>query len=64
MKKTIVLLCMAAGLLSCAKEIAPQEEPAAGVPMKFEISVAETKATNIFKTGETNGHYVDSKARD
>ena len=30
----------------------------------IEIRHAETKATNIFKTGETNGHYVDSKARD
>ena len=37
---------MAAGLLSCAKEMtAPQEETAsAGVPVKFEISVAGTKA--------------------
>lgn len=43
MKKTIALLCLAAGLLSCAKEMVPQEESAAGVPMKFEISVAQTK---------------------
>ena len=55
MKKTIALLCMAAGLLSCAKEIAPQEEPAAGVPMKFEISVAETKAT---KTAWADGDII------
>ena len=27
------------------------------------IRNAETKATNVFKTGETNGHYVDSKPR-
>ncbi|MBO6045546.1 MAG: VWA domain-containing protein [Bacteroidales bacterium] len=30
----------------------------------IEIRHAETKATNIFKTGETHGHYVDSKARE
>ena len=27
------------------------------------IRNAETKATNVFKVGETNGHYVDSKPR-
>lgn len=54
MKKTIALLCLAAGLLSCAKESTPQEEPAAGVPVKFEISVAETKsvAKSDWETGD------------
>lgn len=44
MKKAILLLCLAAGLMSCAKETAPKEKPSAGVPMTFEISVTETKA--------------------
>ena len=46
MKKTLFYLCLAAGLLSCAKETVPQEQTAAsaGVPVKFEISVAGTKA--------------------
>ncbi len=46
MKKILFYLCMAAtaGLLSCTKEMTPREEPSAGVPMNFEISVAETKA--------------------
>ena len=44
-KKTLFYLCLAAGLLSCAKELTPQEETAsAGVPVKFEISVSGTKA--------------------
>ena len=45
MKKAFILLCLAAGLLSCAKEIAPQEETK-GVPMTFEFSVdGQTKAS-------------------
>ena len=46
MKKAILLLGLAAALLSCTKEPEPvgTQEPATGVPMKFEISVAETKA--------------------
>lgn len=55
MKKTIALLCMAAGLFSCAKEIAPQEESAAGVPVTFEINVAETKAA---KTAWADGDKI------
>lgn len=45
MKKTIMFLIMAAGLLSCAKEMIPASEKApAGVPMTFNITVTETKA--------------------
>ena len=46
MKKTLFFLCLAVtvGLLSCTKEMTPREEPSAGVPMNFEISVVETKA--------------------
>ena len=46
MKKTLFFLCLSVtvGLLSCTKEMTPREEPSAGVPMNFEISVAETKA--------------------
>lgn len=44
MKKTILFLCLAAGLLSCTKEQAPRQE-SAGNPMRFEISVAGTKAS-------------------
>ena len=43
MKKAIIILC-ALGLLSCAKEPVEPQEAAAGLPMKFEINVAETKA--------------------
>lgn len=43
MKKAFLLLCMAVGLMSCAKEpVVSQEET--GVPMNFNISVTETKA--------------------
>ena len=45
MKKTIMFLIMAAGLLSCAKEMIPAPEKApAGVPMTFNITVTGTKA--------------------
>ena len=46
MKKNLFFLFLTAafGLLSCTKEMTPQEEPSTGVPMSFEISVAETKA--------------------
>jgi hypothetical protein len=45
MKKTFLLICLAAGLLSCTKELTPQEETPAGVPMNFEITVTGTKAS-------------------
>lgn len=45
MKKIVLLLIMAAGLLSCTKELAPQEEAPAGVQMKFEFNIAGTKAS-------------------
>ena len=45
MKKTFLFLIMAAGLLSCAKEMTPAPEQApAGVPMSFNITVTGTKA--------------------
>lgn len=47
MKKTSLLICLAAVLLSCAKEaINPQEENTRneGVPMTFNLTVLETKA--------------------
>ncbi len=47
MKKAFLLICMAAGLMSCAKEVLnPQEEntPKDGVPMTFNVTVLETKA--------------------
>ena len=37
---------MVAGLLSCTKEMTGLQEETAGVPMTFEITVAETKATS------------------
>ena len=44
MKKTFLLICLAAGLLSCTKELTPREEAPDGVPMNFEINIAGTKA--------------------
>ena len=45
MKKTIALLCLAAGLLSCAKEPTPaSEKNPTGKPVTFEINVQQTKA--------------------
>ena len=55
MKKAFIFLCLAAGLLSCAKEIAPQEETK-GVPMTFEFSVdGQTKAS---KTAWTDNDVI------
>ena len=44
MKKIVLLLLVAAGLLSCAKEMMLQEKTSTAAPMKFEINVAGTKA--------------------
>lgn len=47
MKKAILLLCMAAGLISCAKDILDNEKDNTqkeGVPMTFNVTVLETKA--------------------
>jgi len=47
MKKAILLLCMAAGLMGCAKEILDTEKDNTrkeGVPMTFNVTVLETKA--------------------
>lgn len=58
MKKTLFYLCLAAGLLSCAKETAPQEETLAGVPVKFEISVTGTKANEIAQEDWAEGDAI------
>jgi len=56
MKKTFLFLIMAAGLLSCAKEMTPAPEKApSGVPMSFNITVTGTKAE---KTNWANGDVV------
>ena len=55
MKKTIIILCMAAGLLSCAKESIITHEKEAGTPVSFEISMPETKAA---KTAWASGDIV------
>ena len=58
MRKTLVLMCLAAGMLSCAKEsLVPAEENTepAGVPVSFNISIAETKAD---KTAWADGDVV------
>ena len=44
MKKAILLLCMAAGLLSCKEDFTPQNEATSGTPISFKINVLETKA--------------------
>ena len=46
MKRTLYLLiCLAAGLLSCSEEkTLPEEASQAGVPMTFHVTVLETKA--------------------
>ena len=45
MKKTLLYLIMAAGLMGCAKEMVPaSEENQTGKPMTFEINVQQTKA--------------------
>lgn len=45
MKKTLLYLILAAGLVGCAKELNPAtEETSAGNPVTFEINVQQTKA--------------------
>ena len=45
MKKTLLYLILAAGLMGCAKEMVPaSEENQTGKPMTFEINVQQTKA--------------------
>ena len=56
MRKTIILImCAVVGLLSCTKQPVGLQEPATGVPMTFEVSVAETKAT---KTAWADGDMI------
>lgn len=46
MKKAIILLCIAMGLMSCAKEILESENVLnEGVPMTFNVTVLDTKAS-------------------
>ena len=58
MKKAFLLLCLAAGLMSCAKEILYTEKDNAqneGIPMTFNVTVLETKAA---KTDWANGDKI------
>ena len=59
MKKAILYLCLAAGLMSCAKELdmatvaeeaSTVEETPAGVPMTFNITVSDEPETRAMKT--------------
>ena len=54
MKKTLLYLIMAAGLMGCAKEMVPaSEENQTGKPMTFEINVLQTKAAKTdWATGD------------
>lgn len=55
MKKTVLFLILAAGLLACSKEPVQQEITSAGEPLKFEINVADFKAA---KTAWAEGDVI------
>ncbi len=57
MKKTLfILICLAAGLLSCTEEMTSPEEASQGsVPMTFHVTVLETKAA---KTAWADGDKI------
>lgn len=58
MKKALLFLCLAAGLMSCAQEILNTEKETPqnkGVPMTFNVTVLETKAA---KTGWVDGDKI------
>ena len=55
MKKAILLLCIAAGLVSCAKEAPVPEKVCTGIPMTFDVTVLETKTA---KTGWVDGDKI------
>ena len=58
MKKAFLLLCIVAGLVSCAKDILDSEKDSTqkeGVPMTFNVTVLETKAA---KTSWANGDKI------
>jgi len=61
MKKIILYLCLAAGLVSCAKELTPaiEDEPA-GVPVTFNITVSDGPETKASKAAwvENDAIYV------
>lgn len=50
-----MLLCLAAGLLACTKN---PEESTAGMAVKFEINVTETKTDDLAKTGWATGDKI------
>lgn len=53
MKKVLLYLCLAVGLLSCANEIdvnPVEDETSAGVPMTFNLTVSDGPATKVAKT--------------
>lgn len=53
MKKTLLYLILAAGLMGCAKELTPAtEETLTGKPVTFEINVLQTKAVNGWEAGD------------
>ena len=61
MKKIILYLCLAAGLVSCAKELTPAiEDDPAGVPVTFNITVSDGPETKASKTAwvENDAIYV------
>ena len=62
MKKILLYLCLAAGLVSCAKELTPviEDEPT-GVPVTFNITVSEgeTKASKTAWVENYNGSGVN-----
>ena len=62
MKKIILYLCLAAGLVSCAKELTPViEDDPTGVPVTFNITVSEgeTKASKTAWVENYNGSGVN-----
>lgn len=53
MKKTLLYLILAAGLVGCARELTPAtEETLTGKPVTFEINVLQTKAVNGWEAGD------------
>ena len=58
MKKVLIYLCLAAGLVSCAKEMAPVEDAPAGVPVTFNVTVSNGPGTKAAKTDWATGDVI------
>lgn len=58
MKKVLFYLCLAAGLVSCAKEMAPVEDAPAGVPVTFNVTVSNGPGTKAAKTDWATGDVI------